>query len=196
MVHTGWSGAQSVWRVGPLRGAGAHGGCQLSSPSPGISRNPLLSLGTPVPSGKNFIMKNFRHPEKQRELFITVSVLYPMGRVSSCEANPRCSIFPGPCSRALGIQMCVCGSFVNCRAVPGEPRGLPLSRRVRVGEGEPVCGPGTGSVQSQNHRWEMRDRLSCRNTRVIENSQGSESLPFRHYSERSTPLKNQLIAFP
>ena len=92
--------------------------------------------------------------------------------------------------------MCVCGSFVNCGAVPGEPRGLLRSRWVRVREGEPVCRPGTGSVESQNHRWEMRNRLSCRNTCVIENSQGSESLPFRHCSERSTPLKNQLIAFP
>lgn len=65
---------------GPLQGAGAYGGCWFSSPSPGINRSPLLSLGTPLPCGKNFIMGNFRRPEKQRELFITVSVLYPVGR--------------------------------------------------------------------------------------------------------------------
>ena len=55
MVHTGWSGAQSRWRVGLPRGAGAYGGGRLSSPSPGISRNPLLGLGTPVPRGKKIL---------------------------------------------------------------------------------------------------------------------------------------------
>ena len=51
----GWSGAQRRWTVGLPRGAGAYGGCRLSSPSLGISRNPLLGLGTPVPRGKKIL---------------------------------------------------------------------------------------------------------------------------------------------
>lgn len=61
---------------------------------------------------------------------------------SSCEANPRCSIFPGPRSRALGVQMCVCGSFVNCRAFPGEPRGLPAPGGLESGKENPCADPG------------------------------------------------------